>query len=105
MKSIAKNNSIFSKIKEDITSLLSFSDGSKYTSSEEEIPLPSELRSSLENLNLVAENYADNNILIIQQAKKSNSKSKTILNNIKPPVEKQKIENIKEKSDDKELEI
>lgn len=105
MKSIAKNNSIFSKIKEDITSLLSFSDGSKYTSSEEEIPLPSKLRSHLEYLKIIAKNYADNNMLIIQQAKKSNSKSKTILNNIKPPVEKQKIENIKEKSDDKELEI
>ena len=44
-------------------------------------------------------------MIIIQQANKSNSKSKTILNNIKPPVKKQKIENIKEKSDDKELEI
>lgn len=105
MKSLVKNNSIFSKIKEDITSLLSFSDGSKYTTSEEEITLPSDLRSSLENLNLVAKNYSDNNMIIIKKDSKSNSKSRTVLNNIKPPVKKQKIENIKTKNDDRELEI
>lgn len=99
MKSLVKNNSIFSRIKEDLTSLLSFSDGSQYTSFEEENTLSDELKSSLESLNLRAKNYENNNMIIISKTNTSKHTSK--LNKITPPVpHKKNIKKEEEKNKD-----
>lgn len=106
MKSLAKNNSIFSKLREDFLSLLSFSDGSKYTTSEKEESLTGELLSSTEQLNSIAKNYEDSGMISIRKSNNtSNSSKPSKVNRIKPPVEnKEYIKTIIKEINDKDLE-
>ena len=81
MKSITMNsNSIFSKIKEDLKNILSFSNADKFTTESEEISLPKVYKDSLEKFAIIAKNYEENGTLSCNSKSENTYTQKTIAN-------------------------